>query len=212
MSDLGFNKIAGAVLATGLAVVGLNVASEMLFEPHHLEECPNCPEVAEVGVEAEALPVDWGTVLPVANVAAGEQAFNRCTSCHKLDGNDQGPFLEGVMGRTPGGLATFGDYSDAIHEFGAENPQWTFDEVYHFLENPRRYLPGTKMTFAGLRDEQTRIDLIAYLNQWGSGLPIPEPLPVAEEGAEGEEGEAVEGEGAEEAPAEAEAEEVAALD
>jgi cytochrome c len=230
MSDLGFNKIAGAVLATGLAIAGLNEVSNHAFEPHtalcgealaeaeaeghHVEEAGYCitPQLSG-GAEEEALPVQWATILPVANIAAGEVAFAKCTSCHKPDAEDgTGPGLEGVMGRQPGTKASFTKYSTAMVEFGAEHPQWDFDLVFDYLYNPRREVPGTAMSFNGIRGEEERINLIAYLNTLGSGLPVPEFDPTREPQPEGEEGEGEEGAEGEETEGEdaAEGEEAAA--
>ena len=86
MSDLGFNKIAGAVLATGLAVVGLHYASSMAFEPEVAAKQGYAVEVAEDtggATAAPELPVDGGTVLPTANIAAGQAQFAKCSSCHQ---------------------------------------------------------------------------------------------------------------------------------
>jgi cytochrome c len=65
----------------------------------------------------------------------------------------------------------------------AEAPTWGYDQIDHFLTAPGRYVPGTKMSFAGIRDEQTRINLIAYLRSQGSSLAIPAPDPARQPGA-----------------------------
>jgi cytochrome c len=82
----------------------------------------------------------------------------------------------------------------------AEAPTWNYDELDHFINAPGRYVPGTKMSFAGIRDEKTRINLIAWLRSQGSGgyaIPAPDPArqPGAAAPAEGE-GEAPAAEGA----------------
>ena len=109
-------------------------------------------------------------------------------------------------------------YSDAMAKHKAEAPTWGYDEIDKFLTAPGRYIPGTKMSFAGIRDEATRINLIAYLRTQGSAgfaIPAPDPArqPGAEAPAEGEvaaEGEApVEGDAADTAAAETQAAPVA---
>ena len=111
MSDLSFNKIAGAVLATALAVVGLHEVSSMVFEPNVAAKPGYAVEVAEetgAGAAAPELPVDWGTVLPTADIAAGQAQFAKCSSCHQpTDANGTGPGLNGTVGRKPASHAGF---------------------------------------------------------------------------------------------------------
>lgn len=219
MSDLTFNKVAGAVLATGLAVVGLREASAIVFAPH-APETPGyaiaIPEDTGGAAPAEA-PIDWGTVLPIADVAAGEASFAKCVSCHTIaqgGANGTGPNLWGIVGLRPAVHAGY-SYSSAFTEFAAANPVWTHEELGAFLEAPQRHIAGTKMTFVGLKRREELINVVAYLHSMGGSIPFPAPAPVAEPAAEGEapvEGEeapAAEGEAPAEAPA-AEAEAPAA--
>jgi cytochrome c len=86
--------------------------------------------------------------------------FRKCSACHKLDGSDGvGPHLNGVVGRDKGSVAGFG-YSGTLA--GMEG-DWTVENLYGFLENPKGYAPGTTMGFAGLKKPQDKADLIAYL-------------------------------------------------
>jgi len=183
MSDLTFNKVAGAVLATGLAIVGLREISSGVFAPHPVEKPGYAITVAEDtgggGAAAEA-PIDWGTVLPVADVKAGEAVFAKCKSCHTIEAggaNGTGPNLHGVLGKKSGQHAGFA-YSPAMIEHGTHGV-WTFEETSEFLKAPQKHLPGTKMTFVGLKKPEDRINLLAYLNTQGSNLPFPAPNPAA---------------------------------
>jgi cytochrome c len=182
MSDLTFNKVAGAVLATGLAIFGLRELSSGIFSDEKVEKPGYAVEVAADtgGGEAAAadVPPDWGTVLPKADVAAGEAVFAKCQSCHSLTANGTGPNLTGVVGRKPGSEAGF-SYSPAIEAFAAKQPIWDYEHVYEFVKNPQAYIPGTKMTFVGLKKPEDRINIIAYLHTKGSTLPIPAPKPAA---------------------------------
>jgi cytochrome c len=181
MSDLTFNKIAGAALATGLAIFGLRELSSGVFGEHKVEKPGFAVQVsAESGGAAEAadVPPDWGTVLPKADVAAGQAVFAKCQSCHSLTANGTGPNLTGVVGRKPGTEAGF-SYSPAMQAFGGKTPVWTYDQIYDFLKNPQAYVSGTKMTFVGLKKPEDRINVIAYLHTQGSSLPIPAPNPKA---------------------------------
>jgi cytochrome c len=194
MSDLDFNKIAGAVLATGLAITLMNEISQHIFvvDPKVMEECKNCPEPVESGGDSGPAPVtappDWGTVLPAADLARGEAVFEKCKSCHKpTDADDTGPGLLGVVGRKPAGHASFdAKYSDAMKEYGAANPQWDYDRLERFLTKPKGEVPGTKMTFTGLKKQEDRVAVIAYLHSLGSSLPIPAPDPSRQAAAPAE--------------------------
>ena len=190
MSDLTFNKFAGAGLAAFLAIVGLHEVSGMLFEKEPPEKPGMVVAVAEgEGGEAAAPagPPDWGTVLPTADVAAGMAVSGKCKTCHSFDpGGAPGPSapnLYGVIGRKPGTGQTgggFTGYSAAMTELGGRVPAWDYDHLNEFVTNPRRYLDGTKMGFAGLSKVEDRVNLIAYLRSLSpSPAPIPAPKPAA---------------------------------
>lgn len=111
------------------------------------------------------------TLLPAASfaqegdAAAGERVFRKCMACHSLDPDGPtkaGPNLHGIVGRTTGTLEGFA-YSDAMKAAGAEGHVWTPEEILLFVENPKAVIPGTKMTFAGLKKDTERADLLAYL-------------------------------------------------
>jgi cytochrome c len=187
MSDnLGFNKIAGAVLATGLALLGLRELSDIVYK----KEPPAKPgyaievqEAAEGGAAAgPELPPDWGTVLPAANVEGGKAQAAKCQSCHNLDKggpNQTGPNLWDVLGRKPGSHPGFA-YSGAMTDFGAKNAAWDYQHLFEFIKSPGSYINGTKMTFVGIKKAEDRVNLIAYLRTLNdSPPPIPAPNPAA---------------------------------
>ena len=101
--------------------------------------------------------------LADGNPDRGKKVFNKCKACHVVgaEKNRVGPHLVGLFGRPSGSLEGF-KYSKAMA--GAEIV-WGEDTLDGYLENPRKYLKGTRMAFAGLRKEQDRQDLIAYLKQ-----------------------------------------------
>jgi cytochrome c len=182
MSDsLSFNKYAGAVLATGFVIALLVNASSMVFSEEKVAKPGFKVEVQEEtggGAAAADVPPDWGTVLPKADVAAGQAVFAKCQSCHSLTANGTGPNLTGVVGRKPGTEAGFA-YSDAMKGEGAKLPAWDYDHLYDYLKAPQAYVQGTKMTFVGLKAPLDRINVIAYLRSQGGTLPIPAPKPAA---------------------------------
>ena len=91
----------------------------------------------------------------------GEQIYKRCQGCHSIDRNRIGPMHKGLFGRTAGTVPGF-TYSDAMKNSGIVWSEQTLDQ---FLQGPRKMVPGTKMTYAGVPDPQERADLIAYLKQ-----------------------------------------------
>jgi cytochrome c len=164
-----------------LAIFGLRELSSGIFSEQKVEKPGFAVEVAaETGGAAEAadVPPDWGTVLPKADVAAGEATFAKCQSCHTLGANATGPNLVGVVGRKPGTEAGFA-YSPAMQAFGQKAAMWDYDQLYDFLKNPGAYVSGTKMTFVGLKKPEDRVNVIAFLHSKGSTLPIPAPNPKA---------------------------------
>lgn len=194
MSDLTFNKIAGGVLATFLTIFLLREGSAMVFErteapehPGYKIDVPADLAGGAGGPAAPAGPPDWAAVLPAADIAAGQEvATSRCGSCHNFvqgGPNGTGPNLFGVLGRRPGSHAGFA-YSPAMVASATANPTWSYDHLYEFIGAPQRVVEGTRMTYAGLRDPEQRIQLIAYLRSIGStNVPIPAPRPAAAEGA-----------------------------
>jgi cytochrome c len=172
--DLKLNKILGAVLATAFVVVGVQQVTGAIYHseaPEKMGYFVDAPEEVAGGAEAAELAPDWGTVLPTADLAAGEAAFARCQACHDAHqgGADGiGPNLNGVLGGPVMHRAGFA-YSEAMAAHKAEAPTWTYDELDQFLTAPGRHVPGTKMSFAGIRDTQTRINVIAWLRSQGSG-------------------------------------------
>lgn len=186
--NLEWNKIFGAGLATALVIIAVPQIAGAIYHqeaPEKMGYFVDAPEEVAGGAEEAELPPDWGTVLPTADLAAGEAAFARCQACHTIasGGADGiGPNLWGVLGGPVMHRAGFA-YSDAMAAHKAEAPTWGYDEMDQFLTAPARYVPGTKMSFAGLRDTPTRINLIAYLRSQGSSLAVPAPDPARQPGA-----------------------------
>lgn len=188
--DLKWNKIMGAGLATVFVILMVKEGTAFIYHneaPEKMGYFVDAPEEAAGGAAEEAvLPPDWGTLLPTADLAAGEAAFARCKSCHTVNAggaNGIGPNLFGVVGGPVTHSAGFA-YSDAMIAHKGEAPAWGLDELDQFLTAPGRYVPGTKMSFAGIRDTQTRVNLIAWLRSQGSGgMAIPAPDPARQPGA-----------------------------
>jgi len=148
-------------LVAALATVGACLLLTACGDADSPQEtaAPTQPAVPSVPApKLEDLPAPYNT----ADLAKGKAKFAMCASCHTIKeggANMTGPNLHGVFGRKAGSLPDF-NYSDAIKEAGFI---WDADKLDHWLAEPRTFMPGTKMTFAGLKDEKDRIDLIGYL-------------------------------------------------
>jgi cytochrome c len=182
MDSFEFNKLAGAFLATCLALLALNITSEAIFAAHPPEkkgfEIEVKPEAHAGGAAEEKATAEEPIEKLLANssVERGQGATKACASCHNFQKggpNGIGPNLYGVVGRPKGSVAGF-NYSEAMKAKGGE---WTIDDLNKFLASPKNFVPGTKMTFAGFKGGQ-RADVIAYLN---SLADAPKPLPVAKQ-------------------------------
>ena len=119
-----------------------------------------------------AASVSIGTLGSAAaqegNAEEGAEVFKKCRACHDVGAdakNKVGPLLNGILGRKAGTIEGF-SYSDANKAAGAKGLVWTEEVMLKYLENPLTYMPGTKMAFAGLKDEQDRKDLLAYLKKF----------------------------------------------
>ncbi len=184
MDSYEWNKIIGWVLAAAIAVLGLSILTGFVYAPGHSETKGYVVEGVEVEAEAgggaaEAVqPI--AAFLATANPATGEAQFKKCAACHTINkggANGQGPNLYGILGAKVAHLAGFA-YSDAVKGHGGN---WGWDELSHWIESPRKYIPGNKMSFAGISKPQDRADLLVYLNsQSDSPLPLPAAPAVAE--------------------------------
>lgn len=234
MGELGLNKIFGALLATALGMMALMQLPGLVFggeAGHHGEEhgeeqtlsqkmcgqfhyCVEIAEAASSGAAAEPV-FDLGAALAGADVSRGERIFaGQCSTCHSITPggpNGTGPNIHNIVGNNHAHLPGF-NYSGAMAATSAE--VWTYENLNSWLKSPGGYVKGTSMSFAGLKKDTDRANVIAYLaSNTENALPFPAPMsaPEAAEGeavpAEGEvapaDGEAVPAEG-EAAPAEVE--------
>lgn len=178
MSSFEINKIVGAVLMVALVVMVIGMVGDRLVQPrdHQAELIAAAPEREAPAAEAEpeeAPPI--GPLLADANVERGETAARRCITCHTFKQGEphrMGPNLWDIVGADIGAKDGY-NYSGAMA--GADG-NWTYEKLNAFLIQPRNVVRGTKMVFAGLRSEQERADLIAYMRTLSDS---PKPLPEA---------------------------------
>lgn len=177
MNTMILTKTAGALIGSLLFLLLVTWATTSLYHvgPGHVaegEEIPQAYAIEVAGAEEDAAAeeaepeetVDFATVLASADAAAGEKVWGKCRACHKLDGSrGTGPHLDGVVGREIGTVADF-NYSDAMAAHGGA---WDPETLQAYLEDPKGYIPGNKMAFAGLPKVEDRANLIAYLETTG---------------------------------------------
>ena len=180
--DDRFNTIAGWVLFAGIVALGASIVAGETFHEERPEEMGYPIEgvvvEGEGGAEAEK-PIAF--YLASADAAAGEQVFKKCTACHNADkggANALGPNLWGVMGEPVGKGHGF-PFSPAL---SGVSGTWNWDNMSAWLASPKKFAPGTKMTFAGLSNPQDRANVIAFLNSH-SDAPLPLPAVPAEAAA-----------------------------
>jgi cytochrome c len=179
MNSFEMNKVLGAILGTCLITLALNITAGAIFSP----EKPAKPgyaiavqEKAEDGGGA-AKPAEepMEAMMASASTEKGQNTAKQCQACHTFEKggpNRVGPNLYGIVGRARASQPGF-NYSAAMK---AKGGTWTFGELYAFLANPRGYIPGTAMTFAGLSRGQQRADVIDFLHTLSDN---PAPLPKA---------------------------------
>jgi cytochrome c2 len=165
-------ETAPAAVAPAPAAADVAAAPAPAEAPAEVAVAAAAPAPAEAAPAPAAAPASgFGALYAAATADAGAKVFKKCAACHKVeDGkNGVGPSLWGVVGRPVAAVAGFA-YSDATKGHGGV---WDFETLDAYLENPKAYIPGNKMAFAGLKTEAERAAVIRYLNESG-----PSPLPA----------------------------------
>ncbi|MBN13720.1 MAG: hypothetical protein CMJ15_00635 [Pelagibacterium sp.] len=202
MNSFELNKIFGAILGTLVFVMGVGFIADEIYAPIEGRGASyDLPEPAAEGEgggeEAPEVP-SIAARMQTASAEEGANLITRCQSCHDYspaNENRTGPGLYGVVGHPIASHEGFA-YSDALAALGADGEIWDYEHLDGFLESPRDYAPGTKMSFAGLSNPEDRANLIAFLRE-NSDDPFPLPEAPAEDEAA-----LAEGEGGDEAPVE----------
>lgn len=182
MDSFEFNKIAGAVLGLLLFVMSIGIVAEAIFAPPKqvvagyalpgASEEAAAPAAGAAVAAAEPIAVR----LAKADPAKGQANVKACAACHNFEkgaANKVGPVLWNIVERIKGSVEGF-NYSAALKERVAKGEHWTYDNLDGFIENPKAYLKGTAMGYAGLGDPMKRAEIIAYLRTLSDN---PAPLP-----------------------------------
>ncbi|MCE2522545.1 MAG: cytochrome c family protein [Rhodobacteraceae bacterium] len=161
-------KIVGALCGAMLVLLLGKWAAESIYHVGpigHGDDHGAVPIFADIAEDQLDTPVeevvDILTLLASADIAKGAKVFAKCKACHKVEEstNGVGPHLVGIVGRQIG----------IIDEFKYSNPMadlegvWDPEQLAAFLANPKKYLPGTKMSFVGLKKPKDRANIIAWM-------------------------------------------------
>jgi len=162
------NKIFAAILTAGIIGMLSWFISQELYHPEMPEKqayviAAAADTAAAPAAAKPAGPAPIADLLKTADAAKGAKLAKMCAACHTLGKGEPariGPNLFGIVGNHHAHMAGFA-YSDAMQALSKET--WDTKHLNHFLWNPRKTIPGTKMTFAGLKKAQDRADVIKYL-------------------------------------------------
>lgn len=183
MNGFELNKIAASIFLAGLIAMVAGTVADVLYHPvEKVEKRGYQVEVADApaasGAPAGPQIMKLGELLAKASAEAGKEVAKKCVACHTFDKggpNKVGPNMWGIVNNKKAHIDGFA-YSDAIKNFTGSK-QWGYEELAKFLHAPKKYMPGTKMAFAGISKEEDLANLIAYLRSQGDSQPA---LPSAD--------------------------------
>jgi len=173
------NKILVSIVFAIILILGINKIADSIFFVEKPEQ--SAYQVANVTTadnttpsEASSEKSEAGNIIELfasASAVDGEKVFKKCAACHSITkdgGNKIGPALWGILGRKAGSLSDY-KYSKAMVSYGK---QWSFEEMNGFLTKPKKWVKGTKMSYAGLKNAKDRAALILYMNE-NTDNPLP---------------------------------------
>lgn len=177
MSGLELNKVVAAVLVAGLVGMIAGNFADILYHPNLKAKSGYTVELTSTSESSSAqnkeieVQIDVIALLAKANVENGANLVKKCTMCHDFtEGgpNRVGPNMWNVVGNKKGHRGDF-QYSKALLEKGGT---WNYEDLYHMINKPNSFIPGTKMNFVGFKKPEDVADVIAYLRTL-SNSPIP---------------------------------------
>ena len=173
------NKIIVSIVFAIILVLGINKVTEVIFYVEKPEK--SAYQVANINTDSSTTSTETssessepGNIMAVfasTNSVEGAKIFKKCAACHSIaegGANKIGPALWGVIGRQAGSIPDY-KYSKAMAAYGKK---WSFEEMNGFLIKPKDWIKGTKMAFAGLKNEKDRAAVILYMNE-NTNSPLP---------------------------------------
>lgn len=169
MNGFELNKIVASILLASLIAMLIGMVANILYKPT-LNPAYRGYSVATTGHSATPeqgvveVVVDIEALIKTANAEAGREAIKKCISCHSFDkggANKVGPNLWNIAGKEKASTVGY-KYSSALTALGGK---WDDADLFHFLQKPAKYAPGTKMTFAGISKPEDIANIIAFLKQ-----------------------------------------------
>jgi cytochrome c len=180
MDSFEINKILGAVLGTCIVLLVTSFAAGAIFAPvkpakpgYEIAVKAEAPAGGKEAAPKPSEPIE--KLLQTASVEKGKAAAKKCGACHTLEKggpNRVGPNLYGIVGDKKGEGRGF-NFSAAMK---AKGGTWTYEDLNKFITNPKAFVPGTAMGFAGIQKDSERADVIDYLHTLSDH---PLPLPTA---------------------------------
>lgn len=179
MNSFEFNKMFAAILVALLVAMFAGFVADKVVKPTALEK--NSYVVEGVAASSSAAPEaaapkgpePIAPLLAKASAEAGQKAARVCGACHNFAKGEPakiGPNLYDIVGAKPANMPGY-SYSEGMKKMTGT---WSYEDLNEFLYNPRAHTPGTKMTFAGIKNDQERANVIAWLRTL-SGSPVPLP-------------------------------------
>lgn len=170
------NKIAASILLSGLIIMIVSNVVDTLYNPedYKIEHQTIVAASNEPQQKIEQVALDIGELMKNASFEKGKSAAKKCIACHSFEKggmNKVGPNLWNVVENKKAHLSSSFNYSKALLEKGGK---WGYEELFAFLKNPKAYIKGTRMAFAGISNPQEIADLVSYLRSM-SDSPVALP-------------------------------------